>query len=465
VPRYHFGEFVLSPRRRLLLRSGAEQPLIPRYFDLLLLLIERRGEAVHRQRIFEAVWRDVVVSDSALTQAIRTIRRTLGDDPREPRFVRTVSRHGYQFVWADVVEEDDADEVPIRSVGSDVRSVGPSGPTTTTTTTTTSPADPFAPLLAQISRRAPDTAAQEEQLEAAERLHALGTAEALRRLALDGNNPLARALLRDARWDVAGAGPVPIAGEPHALRGAIHLMELRLSRAAGLVAARWAGASVGAGLSGALGGACGGLLLVLAPGSIAPPAVIAVLAMVGAACGAAGGAGVGAGLAVAEATMRSRRATALLVGGAAGGAAIGTLVQWLTRWSLSVLFGLTTAVGGGIEGLVIGAGAAVGFALAAGRTHEGLAAPRGVARLRVAAVTALFCALAALALSLAGRPLIGGTVNAVAQAAAGSTAALAPLGRIIGEPGFGPITAALAATGEGALFGAGLALGLTRRPR
>ena len=51
-----------------------------------------RGAAVHRREIFDRVWSDVIVSDSALSQAIRTIRRTLGDDSREPRFVRTVSR-------------------------------------------------------------------------------------------------------------------------------------------------------------------------------------------------------------------------------------------------------------------------------------------------------------------------------------------------------------------------------------
>ena len=91
----------------MLVRDGLEQPLIPRYFDLLVFLIERRHEAVHRRDIFDRVWSDVIVSDSALSQAIRTIRRTLDDDPREPRFIRTVSRHGYRFVCTDLVEEDD----------------------------------------------------------------------------------------------------------------------------------------------------------------------------------------------------------------------------------------------------------------------------------------------------------------------------------------------------------------------
>lgn len=103
--RYRFDQFTLFPGRRLLLQDGQEVPLIPKYFDLLVLLIERRHEAVHRREIFERVWADSIVSDSALSQAIRTIRRALGDDSKEPRFIRTVSRHGYRFVFDDVVEE------------------------------------------------------------------------------------------------------------------------------------------------------------------------------------------------------------------------------------------------------------------------------------------------------------------------------------------------------------------------
>jgi DNA-binding winged helix-turn-helix (wHTH) protein len=53
------------------------QPLIPRYFDLLVFLVERRGEAVHRRDIFDRIWNDVILSDSALSHAIRTIRPVL----------------------------------------------------------------------------------------------------------------------------------------------------------------------------------------------------------------------------------------------------------------------------------------------------------------------------------------------------------------------------------------------------
>jgi len=107
-PRYRFAEFTVSPSLRILSRAGREVPLIPRYFDLLVLLLERRNQAVHRRDILEAVWNDVVVSDGALSQAVRTLRRALDDTAREPLFIRTVSRHGYRFVHAGVTEEPDA---------------------------------------------------------------------------------------------------------------------------------------------------------------------------------------------------------------------------------------------------------------------------------------------------------------------------------------------------------------------
>ena len=66
-------------------------------------------------------------------------------------------------------------------------------------------------------------------------------------------------------------------------------------------------------------------------------------------------------------------------------------------------------------------------------------------------------------MALSGRPLVGGTIHAIAETSTGSQAVLTPLGRLIGEPDFGPVTAALIAAGEGALFGSGLAAGLTRR--
>ena len=218
-----------------------------------------------------------------------------------------------------------------------------------------------------------------------------------------------------------------------------------------------------AALAGLVGGAVGGLILAAAPGSAASLAVVPVLAVIGGCCGAAGGAGVGAGLSVAESIARSRRALALICGAALGGGVAGYIAQWLGRWSLAALVGVNIDIGGGLEGLAIGGAAGLGYSLATSHSEGGLAAPRGRRRLIVAGATAASCGAAALALALAGRPLVGGTIHFIADASVGSQVTLTSLGRFIGESDFGPLTAALIATGEGALFGLGLALGLARR--
>jgi DNA-binding winged helix-turn-helix (wHTH) protein len=455
VPRYHFDEFVLSSRRRLLLRGAKEQPLIPRYFDLLVFLVEHRHEAVHRRDIFDRVWTDAIVSDSALSQAIRTIRRVLGDDPREPRFIGTVSRHGYRFVFAEVREEDDDGVWPPSVV---------EAPAAVETVVAAAPEDdPFDPLIERITRVAVDAAEEEDQREAAELLHGLGTAEALRRLDMRPGHALGRALLRDTRWDAAEAGSVPLIGQPSSLATAQALIRLRLRRASREVAARWQSASACAAFAGVIGGALGGLLLASIPGSAASFAVVPVLALIGAGCGALGGAGVGAGLSAAEAADRSRRTASLVLGAAAGGGLAGTLAQWLGRWSLAALVGMHIDIGGSVEGVVIGAAAGLGYGLATSGTKGGLAAPRGARRWRVAILTAVACGLAGLILSYVGQPLVGGTVHAIATGSGGSQAALTPLGRLLGEPDFGPVSSAISGTFEGLLFGLGLSFGLTRR--
>jgi DNA-binding winged helix-turn-helix (wHTH) protein len=472
VPLYRFAEFVLSPRQRTLARNGQPIALIPRYFDLLLFLVERRTDAVHRRDIFDRVWSDVIVSDSALSQAIRTLRRTLGDDPREPRFIRTVSRHGYQFVCADLVEDTDdgVQAVAAVSLAAAPRVTPDAGETAGPQTVeaigqsaAAPPGDPYEPLLALLTAPATTVAEQEEQRDAAERLHALGTAEALRRLDGRPHEAFARALLRDTRYQVPGAGDVPLLGTPAALRSASMLVRLRVRRAAALVARRWIGGTLGGGLAGAHAGLIGGVLQAHAPESTAPLTVAPVLGLVGALCGLGGGAGVAGGLSAAEALALSTRRPALVAAAASGGALAGGVAQEFTRWTLGALFGLFLPIGGLLEGLVIGVGAGAGYAIATRGVTSGLAAPRGRARLLVALVTGIGGAAAALALAVAGIPLVGGTLHLLAQVSSGSQVLLTPLGRLLGEPEFGPLTRALISVGEGGAFAFGVAAGLTRR--
>ena len=96
--RFEFGDFALDLRARRLTRNGAPVEINARYFDALALMLRDAGGLVTKERFHEEVWRGVPVTDEALTQCIRTLRRALGDDAANPRFIETVPKHGYRFV-------------------------------------------------------------------------------------------------------------------------------------------------------------------------------------------------------------------------------------------------------------------------------------------------------------------------------------------------------------------------------
>ena len=93
-----FEGFELDPGNRQLRRGGAPVELNGRYFDALALLVAEPGRLVTKDRFMGEVWRGVPVTDEALTQCIKTLRRQLGDDAARPRFIETVPKHGYRFI-------------------------------------------------------------------------------------------------------------------------------------------------------------------------------------------------------------------------------------------------------------------------------------------------------------------------------------------------------------------------------
>jgi DNA-binding winged helix-turn-helix (wHTH) protein len=95
---FTFGEFSLDCGDRRLRRAGAPVELTNRYFDALALLLSEPGKLVSKDRFMVEVWRGIPVTDEALTQCIRTLRRRLGDEAGHPRFIETVPKHGYRFI-------------------------------------------------------------------------------------------------------------------------------------------------------------------------------------------------------------------------------------------------------------------------------------------------------------------------------------------------------------------------------
>jgi DNA-binding winged helix-turn-helix (wHTH) protein len=95
---YRFDRFVLDPADRRLTCDGAPVALNARYLDALTLLVREEGRLVSKDRFLEEVWRGVPVTDEALTQAIKALRKALGDDAARPRFIETTPKHGYRFI-------------------------------------------------------------------------------------------------------------------------------------------------------------------------------------------------------------------------------------------------------------------------------------------------------------------------------------------------------------------------------
>jgi DNA-binding winged helix-turn-helix (wHTH) protein len=96
----HPADVELDLARYELRRGGRVERLEKLPMELLILFVERRGQLVTRAEILERLWgRDVFVdADAAINTAVRKVRRALGDDPDNPRFLETVVGKGYRFV-------------------------------------------------------------------------------------------------------------------------------------------------------------------------------------------------------------------------------------------------------------------------------------------------------------------------------------------------------------------------------
>lgn len=105
---YRFDPFLLDADNRQLRHGASTVDLNGRYFDALTLLVREPGKLVSKDRFLDEVWRGIPVTDEALTQCIKTLRRQLGDDASRPRFIETVPKHGYRFIAPVHVEEAEA---------------------------------------------------------------------------------------------------------------------------------------------------------------------------------------------------------------------------------------------------------------------------------------------------------------------------------------------------------------------
>ena len=109
---YRIADIEIDRARGALRRAGRELPLREQSLQVLLYLIEHRERRVTKEELIENVWRGTAVTDDALVQCIKDIRRALGDDYQRPRFIKTVPKVGYRFIG----ELEQVETVPEMSV-------------------------------------------------------------------------------------------------------------------------------------------------------------------------------------------------------------------------------------------------------------------------------------------------------------------------------------------------------------
>lgn len=107
TPLWRFGPFEADATEHQLRREGAIVPVTRKSFALLATLLSRPGKLFTKAELFDTVWAGTVVSDAALSRAIRELRVALDDDASAPRYIATAHGLGFRFI-AEIVGEPGA---------------------------------------------------------------------------------------------------------------------------------------------------------------------------------------------------------------------------------------------------------------------------------------------------------------------------------------------------------------------
>lgn len=93
-----FDDIRVEPSTFQAFKAGQAIQLEPKTLRLLLFLIENRGRLIEKEEILNAIWNGTHVTENALTREIGKLRKTLGDDPKAPKYIQTVHTRGYRFI-------------------------------------------------------------------------------------------------------------------------------------------------------------------------------------------------------------------------------------------------------------------------------------------------------------------------------------------------------------------------------
>jgi TolB-like protein len=208
---YEFGTFRLDPRQRLLLSRDSRQPipLAPKVFEMLLYLVERRGQLVEKEDLMQAIWPNVVVEENSLNRSISTLRRVLGENPGEHRFIATQPGRGYRFVAAVSVVDGSSPQPVAVDVVSAAAKTGESARDTSPSIAVL----PFANLTRDAEKEYFSDGMAEELIHRLARVPGLRVAARTSAFAYKGRNADVRQIARDLGVAAVLEGSVRGAGE------------------------------------------------------------------------------------------------------------------------------------------------------------------------------------------------------------------------------------------------------------
>jgi eukaryotic-like serine/threonine-protein kinase len=112
---FKFADFTVREREFVLNQGGKVQAVEPKAFRVLLVLLRNANKLIAKEELLLAVWGNTAVTENSLARNIGLLRRLLGDNPREPRFIETVSSLGYRFVCPVEVSEEREDDTAARN--------------------------------------------------------------------------------------------------------------------------------------------------------------------------------------------------------------------------------------------------------------------------------------------------------------------------------------------------------------
>jgi Tol biopolymer transport system component/DNA-binding winged helix-turn-helix (wHTH) protein len=95
---FQFDTIQVNPQTFKILKDGSAVSLEPKAFEVLVFLLHQHGRLVEKDELLEAIWKEAYVTPNALTRVIAQLRKTLGDDAKDARYIETVPTRGYRFI-------------------------------------------------------------------------------------------------------------------------------------------------------------------------------------------------------------------------------------------------------------------------------------------------------------------------------------------------------------------------------